>query len=245
MGDVPKSEVPEFLVPQEGDGQLVAHAKKELAIAGVGEPDADYGGMTAKAVLELIQTFSAQGHSGMSAIIVLGMFYRIAQFKPLTALTTDPDEWMEVTNEILPPEAIKAGHRKWQSRRHPSVFSEDGGKTYKDLETNEMGESISPEEARDASKTEQSQQEAPGGAREIPGSGPAQAGEGLQTQPATEPGDAPAPDGGSQPGGVEDGERQLEGEKRPDSSQPPQTGTQSKKTNRSSRKKGGKKGGQK
>ncbi len=80
--------------------------------------------MVAKAVLELVDVLSKQGHSGFSASMTLAIFDRVARFKPLTPLTSSPDEWNEIGD----------GH--WQSRRCPSVFSYDGGKTWYDIDDN-------------------------------------------------------------------------------------------------------------
>lgn len=97
---------------------LVAHARRELETAGFFDDDSDYGGMIGDAVVELVEVFAKQGHSGMSASIVLQLFEQVADFKALTPLTTDPDEWVEAYGNSR------------QNRRQPEAFSEDGGKTY-------------------------------------------------------------------------------------------------------------------
>jgi hypothetical protein len=94
---------------------LLEHAERELKASGAGE---DYDGMIGKSVLQLIDTFAKQGHSGYSAMITLSVFDELARFKPLGPLTDNPDEWMEVDEKL------------WQSRRRPDAFSSDGGKTY-------------------------------------------------------------------------------------------------------------------
>lgn len=105
---------------------LVEHAKRELRLAELDQPDADYGGAIATQVLALIELFASQGHSGGSAMFVLSLFDRLARFKALTPLASDPAEWIdrsEMSNEPL-----------WQNRRQSSVFSRDGGQTWYDLE---------------------------------------------------------------------------------------------------------------
>lgn len=95
---------------------LVEHARRELELSGV---DNDiYGDMTSKAVLELVEVFSKQGHSGMSAGLVLTLFSKVARFENLTPLTNDPAEWSPVGEDL------------WQNNRDSSCFSRDGGKTY-------------------------------------------------------------------------------------------------------------------
>jgi len=55
---------------------LMEHAKKELELAGLFAKDSDYGGMLGDAVLELIEKFAEQGHSGASAGMVSDLFGR-------------------------------------------------------------------------------------------------------------------------------------------------------------------------
>ena len=104
---------------------LTAHAKRELELAGLFDKDSDYGGMIGEAVLELVGVFAKQGHSGCSAGMVLHLFNEVASFKPLTELTDNPDEWMDVS-EV----SGMAEGEMFQSRRRPDAFSKDKLKTY-------------------------------------------------------------------------------------------------------------------
>lgn len=101
---------------------LVEYAEQELTRAGLFEKDADYAGAVGPAVLELVRVFAKQGHSGMSAAYVRQIFDTVAQFKPLSPLTSDPSEWMEIT------------HGLWQNRRRSSTFSRDYGNTWHDID---------------------------------------------------------------------------------------------------------------
>ena len=99
---------------------LACHAWNELDRAGLFTDDGDaYGGATGRAVMDLVDVFVDQGHSGMSASIVIDILRRVLAFEPLSPLTDDPAEWMEVTDGL------------WQSRRQSQAFSQDGGKTYR------------------------------------------------------------------------------------------------------------------
>jgi hypothetical protein len=101
---------------------LTEHARYEMERAGLFDHDADYGGAHANAVMELVETFANQGHSGMSAGITLHLFHELAQFKPIGAITSDPSEWGEVTVGL------------WQNKRRGTSFSRDGGATWYDIE---------------------------------------------------------------------------------------------------------------
>jgi hypothetical protein len=109
------------------DGPLVRFAIDELRRVGLHEADADYGGALAKAVVDVMRAFSRAGHSGYSAHRTLELVERLARWKPLGPLTDDPAEWIDRTE-------ISGGVPTWQSSRSPACFSNDGGKTYYDLD---------------------------------------------------------------------------------------------------------------
>lgn len=101
---------------------LVKHAERELLLAGMYEGEGTYNEMMANAVVELVQKFSEQGHSGTSAELTLQMFSRVANFKPLTPISSNPEEWQPVAGDM------------WQNTRRCSSFSRDGGKTWYDID---------------------------------------------------------------------------------------------------------------
>lgn len=101
---------------------LVEHAKREMKLAGLYDEDSMYGGMIPEAVLELVESHAKQGHSGGSHAMVISIFNRVANFKTLTELTSNPDEWYEVTPGT------------WQNKRQSSTFSIDGGRTWYDID---------------------------------------------------------------------------------------------------------------
>ena len=107
---------------------LVIHAEEEMRRAGLYSPDADYGGMIPEAVMKMVKCLADEGHSGMSHALTMEIFNRVANFKTLTPLTADPSEWMEVSEYYS-----KDHPAVWQNRRQSSCFSDDGGKTYHDI----------------------------------------------------------------------------------------------------------------
>jgi hypothetical protein len=113
-------------VDAEGSA-LVHYARDELKRAGMFDHDADYSGEIGDAVMELVRVFASQEHSGGSQAATLALLEKLLRFQPLTPLTSDPDEWMDVSD-------ASGGNPMWQSRRKPSVFSKDGGQTWYDLD---------------------------------------------------------------------------------------------------------------
>lgn len=101
---------------------LVAHAEREMRLAGLYDKDADYGGMLPDAVMALVKAHAEQGHSGFSHSMVIHIFNKVVNFKTLTPLTSNPDEWEDVSECI--------GKPCWQSKRDPAYFSDDNGKTW-------------------------------------------------------------------------------------------------------------------
>lgn len=95
---------------------LLMHAKRELALVGYKpvdefteeEPDK----WVQEQILELVDVFAKQGHSGMSAPYVLGMFFKLASFEPLKPLTGEDSEWEKVDFQT------------WQNIRCSRVFKQ-------------------------------------------------------------------------------------------------------------------------
>jgi len=66
----------------------------------------------AESVMELIEVFSKQGHSGCSANIVSDLFNKLSRFKPISPLTGKDDEWCEVADSVF------------QNKRNGAVFKD-------------------------------------------------------------------------------------------------------------------------
>ena len=79
-------------------------AKKELDYAGY-KDNADnqenqYGKMVREAVLELLEVFEKQGHSGYSASVVSKIFMKLVDYKPISPIK-ETDEWFADRDEDL------------------------------------------------------------------------------------------------------------------------------------------------
>ena len=109
-----------FVQWRRGPGNLVLHAKRELEIAKVSE--AGYDGMLTDAVLELVELFGRQGHSGMSASMTTSLVEKLMRFEPLTPLTGADDEWNDVSEN-----SSKERGTVFKNRRCSHVFKDDNG----------------------------------------------------------------------------------------------------------------------
>jgi hypothetical protein len=79
------------------DGNLVRHAKAELAFAGykLDDPEEGPNKWMAAGLLDLMRVFSMQGHSGFSAPHCVAMFEKLASYKTLGPLTGADSEWFD------------------------------------------------------------------------------------------------------------------------------------------------------
>lgn len=108
------------LIEERGeDGNLVEHARRELELIGE-EPD------TIEGYLNVIRAFSAMGHSGGSASVAIPVIHDLLQYKHLSPITDSPDEWYD--------HGEMSGTPLWQCIRNGALFSNDGGKTYYDVD---------------------------------------------------------------------------------------------------------------
>lgn len=108
------------------------HYKSELQRAGLLNEKSVYDGMLGNAVLELVEVFTKQGHSGASAHMTVDIFNKLINENILTPLTGDDSEWCEITREN--------GKPLYQNNRRSSVFKDDkeaydidGGPIFKDI----------------------------------------------------------------------------------------------------------------
>lgn len=65
-------------------------------------------------ILEIIKVFEDQGHSGFSASYAINALERLLNFKPLTPLTGEDDEWHKGYT--------RGSTTTYQNKRCPSVF---------------------------------------------------------------------------------------------------------------------------
>lgn len=107
-----------FRLWRYGNGQLIGHAKREFS--SVWPEQDDMQDLMKQNIIELLQVFSAQGHSGFSAGYCISAFEKLAMFKPIGPLTGEAHEWSE-------PYCHEG---TCQNRRDGRVFKEADGTAY-------------------------------------------------------------------------------------------------------------------
>lgn len=74
---------------------IVGHAKKEFDVLGW-PGDCDMQKMVCDNVIEILEVFAKQGHSGSSAPYVMNLVKELGMFNPISPLTGEDSEWNEV-----------------------------------------------------------------------------------------------------------------------------------------------------
>jgi hypothetical protein len=104
-------------------------AKNEVELAGLLKEDSDYKGMIGQSLMDLIELFSNQGHSGTSAALVAEIFHKLVQWEPLTEC--DHSDYLDTSIYTGEPGKL------FQCKRCPHMFSEDGGKNWYSVKESE------------------------------------------------------------------------------------------------------------
>lgn len=103
------------------------HAMTEFRAAGWVDEDGKFcdemQSLICNDVMELLEVFSAHGHSGSSAPYAINMFTKLAKFEPLVPLTGEDWEWNDVSE-------IGSGDPHWQNKRCSHVFKDNDGNAY-------------------------------------------------------------------------------------------------------------------
>jgi len=105
---------------------VVQHAIEEFKILGWDDEDDEMQMHACANVLELLEVFANQGHSGFSAQYITNLFNKLARFKTIAPLTGEDSEWTEVRDGV------------YQNKRQSAVFKENGkaywidGKVFED-----------------------------------------------------------------------------------------------------------------
>ena len=98
---------------------LIEHAKREFLKLGykpIEECENEPDKWIQENVLELLEVFSKQGHSGSSAPFAINYFKKLAAFKPLAPIMCTNDEWNDVVSY--------GSDYTYQNNRCSAVFKE-------------------------------------------------------------------------------------------------------------------------
>jgi hypothetical protein len=101
-------------------------AREEFRSAGWmdenGDIEDDMQALICAGVLDLLNVFEKQGHSGTSAPYTLNMFQKLASFKPIAPITGEDWEWADVSGY--------GDGTRYQNKRCSSIFKDGDGNAY-------------------------------------------------------------------------------------------------------------------
>lgn len=131
---------------------LVEHAKREFVYLGYTPLDIkqedDPNKWIQENVLELLEVFAKQGHSGSSAPFCIKYFEKLAMFKPLSTIKCTDDEWGEsishddtFQNKRL-SSVFKKGKKGWPYYLDAIVWKNQKGHTYTGSAIDKNGKEI-------------------------------------------------------------------------------------------------------
>lgn len=99
-------------------GNLMKHAERELG-----------AGLDIE-LKEILLVFSSQGHSGMSAAITTSLVEKLMRYEPISPLTGEDSEWMEVTTGVF--QNIRCNHIFKQADRFDGQAYDINGIVWRD-----------------------------------------------------------------------------------------------------------------
>lgn len=104
--------------------QIYNHAVRELELSGMTVEKADPLTKNISAtILGMIEALKQLEDPDKTMNAAVGIFLVLSKMKILGGITDDPAEWEGKTD-------FEKGIRRWQNVRDPSIFSDDGGKTF-------------------------------------------------------------------------------------------------------------------
>jgi len=101
---------------------FVEYAEKELDLIGMTDDSEDEMNLAMRDhILRMIRVFSQEGHSGFSASYAVSCLEKLLRYEPLSPLTGEDDEWMEVGM------AHGGDQPFYQNKRCGRVFKDENG----------------------------------------------------------------------------------------------------------------------
>lgn len=103
---------------------LLSYAQRELDIIGMTENDDDEANREMRRkILEVVHTFSEQNHNSFSTDYAVSVLQNLLRCQPLSQLTGDDSEWVEVYSK----EGNESFGKVFQNIRCATVFKDDRG----------------------------------------------------------------------------------------------------------------------
>ena len=122
---------------------LIEHAAYELHKAKIANSDDPELKQVAINTMALIRRIDKMNMTEKQLEYTLQAFQGLVNHQPLSPITTDPNEWEKFEIKRKNVDTDEEETRViWQSRRMPSLFSEDEGKTFRDEATGKTGTSL-------------------------------------------------------------------------------------------------------
>jgi hypothetical protein len=98
------------------------YAKDELDRIGMTADGDEYNAMMRNHILHMVKEFNKEGHSGFSANYAIQCLNKLLRFEPLSPLTGEDSEWIDVSSLGDEP--------SWRNKRCSRVFKDADGKAY-------------------------------------------------------------------------------------------------------------------
>lgn len=125
----------------DNENNLIKHAKRELKAMGydLNEKEEGPNKWICENILELLDVFSKQEHSGSSAPYCISLFTKLANFEPVCPLTGNDDEWNEVGDNVYQnnrcSHVFKQGKDGVAYDIEGKIFKESDGCCYTSIES--------------------------------------------------------------------------------------------------------------
>lgn len=114
---------------------MVEHAREELKYLRGEEPD-EMQDLIERNIIEIVDTFAKQGHSGSSAAYCIPIINKLLKQEPISPLTGSEDEWTEIGEGVFQNKRFSSvfkdkdrfnGEPYWIEGK---IFSDDGGESW-------------------------------------------------------------------------------------------------------------------
>jgi hypothetical protein len=117
--NIPDYCITDFKPPRTSN--MVLYAKRELELLGLfNDPDDNFNIELGNSMLSIVKAFSEQGYSGGMAGECVRLVEKLLRFQPLTPLTGEDDEWLDVSE-------YSGNQYMCQNKRCSTVFKDQTG----------------------------------------------------------------------------------------------------------------------